>query len=304
MTSFTNQTMTSSRFLADGGSFQCVCCDAGLFDKDGFCPTCQAPTSLSKAIADRGAPGQFISVLGASNAGKTVYLGMLLDMLTKGIGGLRGLPNNSLSVAVQEQTINALEQCQFPEKTPNDVDQWKWMHCELDLGKRKGGYFDIISPDFAGEAISFEMEQPGSFPVVGHVVKRSVSFVLLIDSIRVRDSGREEDFFAMKIASYIHAANAKTSKFAKKKVKLPLAIVMTKCDSCPEAVHDPQGFAKANMPGFEKYLDRHFSSFKFFAASVVGSSATMVDRYGRVELIPFHVSPQGILEPIQWIIKQ
>ncbi len=298
-----DQNMSTTRFLAEGQKLQCVCCDAGIFTNDGFCPSCQAPTSLSKSVAERGTASGFISVLGASGAGKTVYLGMLLDMLTKGTSQLKGLPNNSLSVAVQEQTISALENRQFPEKTPNDIDQWKWLHCELNVMKRRKCFFDIISPDFAGEAISYELEHPGTFPVVDKVIRKSEGIVFLIDSLQIRDSGRDEDFFAMKLATYINNAHARTGRFRSKKAKIRVAIVLTKCDSCDEAVEDPTAFANANMPGFTKYLERNFAAFNFFSASVVGASATLVDRLGRVEQIPFHVSPRGIVEPIEWLIS-
>jgi hypothetical protein len=304
MSQLVEQSMSSRRFLAESTKFPCVCCDSALFDVDGFCSNCQAPTSLSRIVADRGAPAQFISVLGASGAGKTVYLGMLLDMLTKGTDTIQGLPNNSLSVAVQEHTIGALERRRFPDKTPNDVDQWKWLHCEISVGKKKGTFFDIISPDFAGEAIAFELDHPGTFPVVGHVVRKSHGIVMLIDSIRVCQAGRGEDFFAMKMVSFIQNTHGNGSAHSTKKSRLPLAVILTKCDSCPDAVHDPAGFAAANMPGFERYLDRHFAMYQFFAASVVGSIGTLVDRAGRVEQIPFHVSPHGIVEPIEWIVKQ
>ena len=297
------QNMSTTRFMVDEQKLKCVCCDSGLFNNDGFCPSCQAPTSLSKSVADRSTPSGFISVLGASGAGKTVYLGMLLDMLTKGTRELKGLPNNSLSVAVQEQTIGALESRQFPEKTPNDIDQWKWLHCELNVCKRRKSFFDIISPDFAGEAISYELEHPGTFPVVDKVIRKSEGIVFLVDSLQIRDSGRDEDFFAMKLATYINNAHARAGRFGKKRAKIPLAIVLTKCDSCNEAVDDPTAFANANMPGFTKYLKRNFSTFKFFSASVVGASATLVDRLGRVDQIPFHVAPRGIVEPIEWLIS-
>ncbi|MCA9212987.1 MAG: hypothetical protein KDB27_07980 [Planctomycetales bacterium] len=298
------QSMTSVRFLAEGEQLKCVCCDTSLFKLDGFCSTCQAPTSLSRAVVDRAAPSGFISVLGASGAGKTVYLGMLLDMLTKGTRELQGLPNNSLSVAVQEQTISALENRQFPEKTPNDIDQWNWLHCELNVKKRRRGFFDIISPDFAGEALSYELEHPGTFPVVDKVIRKSEGIVFLVDSMQVRDNGRDEDFFAMKLATYINNAHSRKGAFgSKKKAKVKLAIVFTKCDSCHEAVDDPQAFANANMPGFTKYLERNFAAFKFFSASVVGSTGTLVDRLGRIDQIPFHVSPHGIIEPVEWLIS-
>lgn len=302
MSSMIQQSIDSHRYLGAGGKLECVCCGSGIFARDGFCPKCQAPVSISKTVHQRGVPAQFLPVLGASNAGKTVYLGMLLDILTKGVGQLQGLPNNSLSVAVQEQTVNALEQQRFPEKTPNDVDQWKWMHCELNLNKKKKQFFDIISPDFAGEAIAYELEQPGSFSIVNHLVEQANGMLLLIDSLRVRDAGSEEDFFAMKVATYVHGLRSQDSR-RNKKIKSPLAIVLTKTDSCSEANDDPATFANSNMPGFVRFLNRHFTTYEFFASSVVGSSATLVDHHGRLQEIPFHVAPQGILEPIEWLIK-
>ncbi|MCG8651241.1 MAG: hypothetical protein MI861_15490, partial [Pirellulales bacterium] len=65
-------------------ALECVCCETRLAGRDEFCPECQTPASLSQTVASRGEEQNFISVLGASNAGKTVYLGLLLDILSKG----------------------------------------------------------------------------------------------------------------------------------------------------------------------------------------------------------------------------
>jgi len=103
----TEQVIQSSRYLDDKVKVTCVCCQQESFDHTGFCNQCQAPLDLSRTAEKRGLPFQFVSVLGASGAGKTVYIGMLLDILSKGCRGIQGLPNNSFSVAVQQQTINS-----------------------------------------------------------------------------------------------------------------------------------------------------------------------------------------------------
>ncbi|MEZ6115822.1 MAG: hypothetical protein R3C28_04525 [Pirellulaceae bacterium] len=300
-----DQVMTSTRFLSEGTKFECVCCGQVYFDHTGHCNHCQAPTSISRVVAERDGKPKFLCVLGASGAGKTVYLGMLLDMLTKGTKGLQGLPNNSFSVSVQQQTMNALERRRFPEKTATESDTWKWIHCEVNYRKKKDNFFDIITPDFAGEAISEELENPGQYPAVGHIIRRSQAVLVLVDSIRVRDLGRDEDFFALKLLSYLESVRKPTGKnAAKRKTDLPVAIVLTKSDACPEAMQDPAEFARHNLPGVDQYLNRHFNDYQFFAVSAVGASVSLVDAHGRTEQIPMHIEPLGIVEPFEWIIKR
>lgn len=300
----TEQVIQSSRYLDDKVKVTCVCCQQESFDHSGFCNQCQAPLDLSRTAEKRGLPFQFVSVLGASGAGKTVYIGMLLDILSKGCRGIQGLPNNSFSVAVQQQTINALESRRFPEKTPSEADGWQWVHCEVSTTARRNNYLDIITPDFAGEAIATELEHPGTYLAIRSVIHQSRAILMLIDSLAIRDSGRDEDFFAMKLASYIHALRTtKATIKAKRKPKCPLAIVLTKSDGCPEALTNPARFANDNMPGFCKYLQRNFAEYRFFGASAVGAAAMLVDHRGYFRQIPLHIEPRGITEPLEWIIQ-
>ena len=106
----------------------CACCGSKLDDSDVFCGDCETPTSLSQIVATRSGAQSFVSVLGASNAGKTVYLGLLLDILSKGPDDFRGMATSAFSVDLQEQVVTALEQRTFPEKTPSEADAWKWLH--------------------------------------------------------------------------------------------------------------------------------------------------------------------------------
>jgi len=58
------------------------------------------------------------------------------------------------------------------------------------------------------------------------------------------------------------------------------------------------------MPGFGKFLQRNFSSYRFFAAGVVGATAMLADHRGYFMEIPLHIEPRGITEPLEWIIQQ
>ena len=259
---------------------------------------------VSLAVAERGAPPRFLSILGPSGAGKTVYLGLLLDMLTKGSRGLRGVPNGPFSLAIQQETVRALQNHRFPEKTRAESDDWRWVHCEVAPANRPKRITDIVTPDLAGEAIALEVEHANTHPIIRSVISQSQGLILLFDSQRARDNGRDEDFFAMKLMSYLANVFGNGSPPKWRKIKVPIAVVFTKADTCPEAEEDPQGFAAATMPGLVQACSRHFAKHRFSAASIVGSYAMATDSYGRRSHMPLHVEPHGLLEPLEWMIGQ
>ncbi|MEM1070561.1 MAG: hypothetical protein AAGI63_16785 [Planctomycetota bacterium] len=285
----------------------CACCGARLNERMEHCPSCEAPVSLSHTVATRSGAQNFISVLGASNAGKTVFLGLLLDILSKGPEEFRGMATSAFSVDLQEHVVTALENRSFPEKTPNEADAWKWLHCQISMSEKKGNReVDLISPDFAGEAISMEVNSAGMYPAIQSIVSKSNGILLLCDSMRVRDEGSAEDLFGMKLASYIgqqHELSNDSSKTRSRGSGPALAIVFTKCDSCPEAQEDPASFAANNTPRLFEFCRRTFPNHAFFAASVAGSSGILADESGCQQRIPFHVQPQGVLEPLRWIVS-
>lgn len=284
----------------------CVCCSRRLADRDEYCADCQTPASVSQTVSMRGGENRFVSVLGASNAGKTVYLGLLLDILTKGPEDFRGIASSAFSVDLQEQVVTALEHRMFPEKTPSEADAWKWLHCQLSIADKKESVdIDLISPDFAGEAIALEIHQAGQFPAIQHVVAKSSGVLILCDSMRVRDEGSGEDLFAMKVGSYIAQLHGLSSdgKRVKGRPSGPsIAIVFTKCDSCPEATQDPTRFAANNTPRLFEFCRRTFPRHAFFAASVAGNSGVLADRSGLKRRIPFHIEPRGVVQPLQWVV--
>ncbi len=297
-------TTATTKPSARSAQLTCACCEKSFAVQSLYCPECHAPAEVSKVVTERGTPPQFVSVIGPSGAGKTVYLGMLLDMLSQGTCSLRGLPNGPFSLEVQQETIRALEQQRFPEKTPSEADQWRWVHCEVAPAKRPKRIVDIVTPDLAGEAIALELEHENTHPVIRSVISKSRGLLILFDSAQARDDGRTEDIFAMKLVSYLANLFRGEGPLKWRKSRVPIAIIYTKADSCPEAMEDPQAFAKATMPGFVQGCERHFGRHRFFAAGIVGSYAMGVDGYGRRQHMPLHVEPRGIIEPLEWLMEQ
>jgi hypothetical protein len=303
MTRLIEQELQSSRYQNEQAGEGCACCGALYAGKGPFCVSCLAPIEISQTVRRRGTPPRFVPVLGASGAGKTVYLGMLLDILSQGTRPLAGLATSAFSVRLQEQTTTALENRRFPDKTPTEAEGWQWVHCEVTHPKRPKAYADIITPDFAGESIAHEIEQPGSYPAIRHVILQAHGLLVLCDSLRVRDASLGEDLFALKLASYLvqlHEAAAPAK--GRQAVDQPLAIVLTKSDVCPEAGADPARFAAANLPRLLQFCRRKFAHYEFFASSVVGSSVTLVDGYGCRTQVPLHIEPRGITEPLDWVL--
>jgi len=295
---------TKSEHEKGSGAVQCVICDRYNSEYDAICGRCMAPAELTRSVKRRGAPPRLLTVLGESAAGKTVYLGMLLDMLSRGCKKLRGFPNGSFSVTVQQQTMTALRDRLFPEKTVSEADQWRWVHCEVNTEEKRNDFVDVVTPDFAGEAIALEVEQPGTYPTIRAVVRKASSLMVLIDSQRARDEGREEDYFGLKLASYIANLREKSSGKWRKKLPTPVAILFTKADACPDVRDNAAQFAEANLPGLTNFCHRHFAHYAFFATSVVGGTATVTSEHGFHLQIPLHVEPQGVVEPLEWIMQR
>jgi hypothetical protein len=293
---------TASNYL-EQESLICVTCGKREVQwGGGSCSTCQTPWEVSRSVAKRKKPCKFVTVVGASGAGKTVYLGMLLDMLTQGHTELKCVPNGAFSVSVQQQTVSALQQRRFPEKTAAEADQWNWVHSEAFHVRKPKQSIDIITPDLAGESIALELDQPGTYPAIRNSLRNSDAIVILIDSTSVRDNGRIEDHFGIKLLSYI--ASLQSAKERRGKISTPVAITFTKTDCCADARDNPLQFAQSNLSGLVQSCKTKLLHHQFFSASVVGGTATAFDEYGAMIQIPLHVEPRGIIEPFQWIINK
>src|SRR5258708_6147541 len=130
----------------------CPLCDLTI-TVGNACTRCYAPAEVIRSIAAREAPPRFVGVLGPTNVGKTVYLGMLLDLLSRGAGGLFGVARGSFSLELHRNLVLSMERQRFPAKTPSEPDRWQWIHCEV-TSARKGVECDIVTPDVPGEVVA------------------------------------------------------------------------------------------------------------------------------------------------------
>jgi hypothetical protein len=294
----TNQLMLSPR-TKGLTKLPCPLCDLPI-TLGTACPRCYAPAEVIRSIASRESPPRFVGVLGPTNVGKTVYLGMLLDLLSRGACGLYGVARGSFSLELHRNLILSLERQRFPAKTPSEPDRWQWVHCEVSAGK-KGPDCDIVTPDVAGEVVAGELANPKSHPTVRALIGKCSALVVLADILQVVADGQGQELFAMQLISYLDSLRP-TRKHAK--VDVPVAVVFTKADLCEDPINDPGAFARANAPGLWRLCESRLARYRFFASGVAGSAAKLVDRDGRESLVPLRVEPRGIIEPLAWLLSQ
>jgi len=276
----------------------CPLCD-GRTTSEGGCTQCFAPAEVVGSILSRDRPPRYVGVLGPSGVGKTVYLGMLLDLLSRGAGGLHGLARGPYTLALHRNLALALEKQRFPGKTPTEADRWQWMHCEVSAGRR-GPAFDIVTPDVAGESVMAEIESPGASPTVGALIARCSGLVVLADILQVAADGQGQELFAMQLLTYLDSLRSA----GRRKVEVPVALVFTKADLCEEPIGDPEAFARANAPGLWMLSQARLRHFRVFCSGVAGSCASLIDPDGRETLVPLRAEPRGIIEPFAWLMTR
>jgi hypothetical protein len=278
----------------------CYICEAqNTFDAE-FCNRCGAPMALAHQANTQKVAPRMIATIGASGAGKTVYLGMLMDMLSRQTNRMQLLARGAFSITLQQTTVSALSRCTFPEKTPNEPDRWNWVHCQIRRPKQRHP-LELIMPDMAGDALLQEVDHPHSFRVIASYLKKCIGALVLIDAVQLKEGGLEQDYFTMKLISYLGELDDDTKRGWTRK---PVAMVFTKADQCDQCIADPAGFAKAHAAGLWQQCQERFQIHRFFAAGVAGSCAYRQTRTeGRV-CVPLRVEPHGIIEPFEWLLER
>ncbi len=278
----------------------CLICDGSNAMDAMVCTDCGAPTVIvHDALAQERDPC-LITVIGDSNVGKTVYLGMLLDMLSKRAEDFEAVPKGAYSVNLQHSVISYLGARQFPPKTAMEVDEWQWAYYQVSRPNLSENIYDLIMPDMAGEALAAEVASPKTFTVIRSLLEKSAGLVLLVDAAVAAAGSPQPDFFALKLLSYLDAA---VGTGRKKRVKTPVAIVLSKADYCPQAFDNPRGFAKANLNRLWNICESRCQRYEFFATSVVGALGYGADESDNVVPYPLHIAPRGVLEPFEWMLS-
>ncbi|MCO6454285.1 MAG: GTPase domain-containing protein [Pirellulaceae bacterium] len=273
-----------------------ICGESNHFDAE-LCRHCHAPMALARQANNRKAPPHLVGVLGAADAGKTVYLGMLTDMLSRQQGRLNLMARGAFSVSLQQTTMAALSSCQFPTKTPNEPDRWNWIHCQTTVGSRRRP-LELIMPDVAGEALLEEIDHPKSYPVIRAFLGKCSGILLLVDVARLEQGEQDQDFVTMKVVTHLSELSRADKRGWGRR---PVSIVFTKADQCDACFEDPTTYAQRHTPGLWQLCQARLQQFRFFASGVAGACACELD--GGVEReLPLRIEPRGIIEPFAWVI--
>ncbi len=278
----------------------CYICEGENNVDSEFCRHCLAPMALAHQAQNQELRPQMIAVIGASGVGKTVYLGMLMDMLSRQSSPLQLLARGAFSITLQQTTLAALARCQFPEKTPNEPDRWNWVHCQVRLPRARRP-LELIMPDMAGEAILQEVDHPHSYNAIYGFLKKCAGAMVLIDGLKLRDGGLDQDYFTMKLISYLGELTDEAKRGWARK---PVAMVFTKADECDAWAADPDACARNHARRLWEQCRERFHNHRFFAARVAGTCVWRESlREGHVQ-VPLRVEPHGVVEPFQWIVEQ
>ncbi|OHB78922.1 MAG: hypothetical protein A2W31_10595 [Planctomycetes bacterium RBG_16_64_10] len=278
----------------------CYVCDGGNTYDAEICRHCHAPMALAHQSAAQKTHPAMVAVLGTTGAGKTVYLGMLMDMVSRRPEPLQVLARGAFSISLQQLTTSALARGYFPEKTPNEPDRWNWVHCQI-RSKRHRRPVDLIVPDMAGEAVLQEIEHPRTYPVIRSFLRKCAGVIVLIDAIRLQRGEHDQDHFSLKILMFLDELFDQPKK--KKQPQRPVALVLTKADQCERCFDDPVAFAKTHAAGMWQHCRERVTKYRVFAAGVAGACAYRRELGGGRRRIPLRVEPRGIVEPFEWLIE-
>jgi hypothetical protein len=292
--------LESYRLMQYAVPIPCYICESeNTYDAE-YCRTCQAPMALAHQANSQKIRPRLMAVMGASAVGKTVYLGMLIDMLSRRQEQLQLLARGAFSITLQQMTMAAMGRGAFPDKTPNEPDRWNWVHCQARWPKQRHP-LELIVPDMAGEALREEIEHPHTYRVIGSYLEKCSAAMLLIDAVKLKDGGRDQDYFTMKLVSYLAELEAEQGRGWSQR---PVALVFTKADLCDECMHDPAAYARSHASGLWQQCQDRFAVHQFFAAGVAGACAWRETRsQGRVR-VPLRIEPAGIVEPFLWLLEQ
>lgn len=276
-----------------------ICEQPNMFDAE-LCRHCFAPMALAQQAKNLKTEPNLIATIGASGVGKTVYLGVLMDMLTRQSDMLQVLARGAFSINLQQTTTAALQRGEFPDKTPNEPDRWNWVHCQI-RSKRHTRPVELVMPDMAGEALLEEVDHPRTFQVVRSFLLKCSGAMVLIDGAKLYGGTVEQDYFTMKLLSYlIELVEDPKHNWSKR----PVAIVFSKADQCDEAFDDPNEYARRHATGLWRFCEERFKNHKFFAACVAGACGFRDTAYEGRQTIPLRIEPRGLVEPFCWLIDQ
>src|SRR3982751_6434545 len=100
--------LDSYRLIPYSVQVPCYVCEGGNTYDAELCRHCFAPMALAHQAQSQKVRPHMIATIGPSGVGKTVYLGMLIDMLSRQASGMQLLARGAFSITLQQLVIGAL----------------------------------------------------------------------------------------------------------------------------------------------------------------------------------------------------
>lgn len=300
MTQLINVPLESYLLAQRAAPISCYLCGADNCSQGERCCRCHAPLAISRLPPRQRQATRLIAVVGAPGAGKTVYLGLLLDMLARRVGGLRSEARGPFSLALQQQTTTALAAGCYPEKTDARPELWHWVHCQVQCSRTRAAR-ELVLADIAGEAWVREADHPGAYPAIGSLLSKCHGVVVLADAQRLHAGEHSDDYVTLKLLSLLAELRGGRAGKRARPDRRPLALVFTKGDACPSCLDDPRAFAEAHASALLLDCQTRMPNTRTFATSAVGASAPRSTGSGRRDA-PLRVEPQGVVEPFGWLL--
>lgn len=278
----------------------CYICGQGNTFEAEQCRLCYAPMALAHQARAQNVNPLMIAALGPSGAGKTVYLGMLLDLLSRMPHRMQVLARGAFSIKLQQLTSQSLARCEFPAKTPSEPDRWNWMHCQLRKPQHRRPV-ELVMPDLAGDALFEEIDHPHTYPAIGRLLEKCAGVMVLIDAPRLQAGHVDQDYATLKLLSYLTEMDSDPKSGWPSR---PVSLIFSKADQCEHCFDDAAEFAKRHTPGLWQFCQQRFRQHGFFATGVAGACAyRSVPREGR-RCLPLRIEPRGVVEPFEWLVDR
>jgi len=276
----------------------CVICATGNAHDAVQCRLCHAPLALSRQAANTDCEPRLVAMLGPSGVGKSCYLGVLLDILSRQTDRMKFTPRGPFSLTLQQSVIASLYRGEFPTPTAVDAAQWPWVHALLQWGKRRTK--EVVFADVSGESLGLELDCPNKFPAIRASVTQSAGLMIYLDAPRLAQTGRDSDYASLKLLTYLQElVTVSETGWGHR----PVAFVLTKADQCENVFANPAGYVERFAPSLWRHCEEHLPRCEFFAVSIAGAVAYRVHpREGRVRF-PLRIEPRGILDPWEWLIE-
>ncbi len=292
------QVQLQSLQMANIMRVRCYICEAGNHGESERCRVCSAPIAIAHQAYALKIQPKVLVPLSTSRAGKTTYLGLLTDILSRQHQGLHWLARGAYSVSLQQETMGNLARCEYPQPTPDNPEAWHWVHCQV-LRENERKPLDLVLPDISGAAIERDMKHAHADSALQSVALKGSAALVLVDAVRAAAGGNQEDFATLKLLTFLAGVSTDPKKPWGKK---PVAIVFTKADACDVCRLDPNGFAQQHLPGVWQLCQERFPNVRFFATSVSAGSAFRIDRFGHRVTVPLRIEPKGVVEPFAWLL--